>query len=245
MNSTNLHREAAIALNDPKVLNMSMSEMIDHALFHRIMGVPGVNAGCRYRITDKYMELVTEYAESILTFNRKRGITALKFALQRIANSTLYPLRPIEYNDVPQEYLHLATCKGENGIPSQACYNFLFKHINLCLSLEETKENAQKLLINLIANIQPNGEPAYDVYLSDGKTNVNGKQLRDWAYNTLRFDCGHDFIYSSFATPKLYRCVPEFWQQSWLTLDKKDLAKRLKVKGLFKTRKLKKMLNIS
>lgn len=245
MNSTNLHRAVAVALNDQKVLNMSMTEMLDRALFHRIMGVPGVNPGCRYRITDKYMELITEYAESILTFNRKRGITALKFALQRIANSTLYPLRPIEYNDVPQEYLYLATCKGENGTPSQACYNFLFKHINLCLSLDETKENAQKLLVKLIANIHPNGEPAYDVYLNDDKVDVNGKQLRTWAYNTLCFNCGYDFIYKSFATPELYRSVPEFWQQSWLTIDKKDLAKRLKVKGLFKTRKLKKMLNIS
>ena len=61
--NTRLYKTVAEMLNDQSVITMSMPKLMDKAVFHRIMGVPGVDGGCRYRITDRYLKLITEYSD--------------------------------------------------------------------------------------------------------------------------------------------------------------------------------------
>lgn len=239
-----VHAVVADMLNDESVMNLPMATLVDMVILPRIMGLPGFDGGCRYRITDRYMQLITEHAQDIINGDYNRGVVCLKLALQRFARSTVYPNVPIDYDDLPSAYKHLSAKYDEVGTPSKECWRFMRDQIELCLSLPQTEDIAKSLLLQLVANLQPVGRCDYDVYLSNCDFDVDAKQARDWAYDILYHTYGWKVIYDYFATPELYHKVPDLWLQDWHNIDKKDLIRRLEIKGLFKERKLKKMLGI-
>ena len=241
-----MKKEISIAVaelvKDQSVNNMPVGLLVDQVIFPRVMGIPGVEAGCRYRITDCYMRLIADYAEDILHQDYYRGIACLKLALQRFARSSAYPTAPINYDDLPNQYKQFSAKYDEPGTLTEDCWYFFRKQVEQCLKLPETKDYAQKLLLGLVSNISIFGEPEFDVYIDSTDYRVDGKKTRDWAYDTLYDQCGWQVIYNYFATPGKCNKVPDLWAMDWHNIDKKDLAKRLGVKGLFKEKKLRKML---
>ena len=244
MNTKSINSAVADLLQDQKVMNMPLAKLIDEAILPRVMGLPGTDAGCRYRITDRYMKFIADYADDILYMDHYRGVVCLKLALQRFARSSAYPTAPIDYKDLPENYKRFSAMHDEVGTLSEECWYFFRKQIGRCLHLEETKDYAQKLMLGLVANISIDGQLGLDVYLGNLKYHVDAKQTRDWAYDQLYHHCGWQVIYDYFAKPNMYNKVPDLWALDWHNIDKKDLAKRLGVKGLFKERKLKKMLGL-
>lgn len=66
MNKKNINDFVAELLNDQSVLKMPIAQLVDEAILPRVMGLPGCDGGCRYRITDRYMKLIADYADDIL-----------------------------------------------------------------------------------------------------------------------------------------------------------------------------------
>lgn len=244
MNKKNINDFVAELLNDQSVLKMPIAQLVDEAILPRVMGLPGCDGGCRYRITDRYMKLIADYADDILYRDYHRGVVCLKLALQRFARSSAYRTVPIDYDDLPDCYKPLSAKYDEVGTLSEECWYFFHQQIERCLHIEETKQYAQKLMLELIANISIDGRLEYDVYLGSTNYSVDAKKTRAWVYDQLYHHCGWEVIYDYFAKPNMYDKIPDLWAQDWHNIDQKDLAKRLGIKGLFKNRKLKKMLGI-
>lgn len=236
--------KVAELLNDKSVGCLPIAPLIEQVIFPRVLGIPGTSAGCRYYITDRYMRLIADYADDILYLDHYRGIVCLKLALQRFARSSAFPAAPIDYDDLPQQYKSLSAMYDEVEVLTEDCWYFFRKQVEKCLDLPETQSYAQSLLLKLVENISITGRTLPYVYLDNEDYRVNAKEVRDWAYDLLWSHCGWEVIYERFANPKLYKRVPDLWSLDWHKINKKDLAKRLNVKGLFKEKKLKRLLGI-
>ena len=229
-------------LEDESVKKLTTTQLFDQVILRRIIGLPGHAYGCRYRICYDFMKLVAEYGDELVKMDYHRGVVCLELALQRVACSTLFPgTPPYDYQEIPKEYSFLRARRMEYGTPNVYCWKFLKNQIERCLKLPETKEHAEKIMLGLISNISPEGN---GIFLDDGSFDVDPKEARDWAYDTLYHVCGWQVIYDYFATPERYKKVPDLWLLNWGNINKKDLAKRLGIKFLFKVPRLKKKLGI-
>lgn len=195
-----------------------------------------------WRIPDVYMTLMADFGKEIRDENWFIGDILLELALQRLScGAVVHELT--SFDVLPDHYKFYSAKRDQQGLMSDACWSFLTKQINTCLSGDiKTKEHAEKIVLGLLTHIDDSGKPIGSFMLDNSGFHVSGEEVIAWAkeiaFNKLPFKA----IYEALATPENWERFSWWFGSNWKQIDQKDFFTRIQVKGFFAKRKIKKQI---
>jgi len=191
-------------------------------------------------ISDDFMLLMAKHGKEICSC----GYSFLyEIALQRISCGACLHKRIGERENLDLEFHEYSTAFDDPYPLTQACYLFLLYQTRNMMNLSKNdsiiKKHASLILFGLIENLSPDG---IELFGNTICKNVWPKLVYTTAYKLITENIATETIVCRFATPQGIKKYRQFFAKEWDNLDKQYVAKKLGIKGLFKERKLRKLI---
>ena len=214
-------------------------QLIDEVLLPKVLR-PGGQDSRGWRISDGYMSLIAEFGEYLYNEDTFTGSLLLEIALQRLSCGAVLHA-PTSYDVLPKGYEQYSAKYDQYGLMTDKCWLFLTSQINICLKDKNTKDHAEKIVLGLINHINNDGEPLSGYMLNGTSFEVSNKEVLEWATGIAFEKISFDKVYETIATERNWNRF-SWLNENWDKVDCDDFFKRIKVKGFFAKRKVRKAI---